>query len=100
MSLTVAQIVKPVRNLRLVALARIANFVLAPALAYGIAAVIPIDDALRTALIVLATAAGAPFLPKLVQVAHGPIALGDFQRRVQASVGTLPELSLVAMPRG
>ena len=76
MSLTIAQIVEPLRNVRLVVLALLANFVLVPALAYLIAAVIPIDDDLRTGLIVLATAAGAPFLPKLVQVAHGPIALG------------------------
>jgi BASS family bile acid:Na+ symporter len=76
MSLTVAQIVDPLRNVRLVVLALIANFVLVPALAFGIAAVIPIDDSLRTGLIVLAAAGGAPFLPKLVQVAHGPIALG------------------------
>jgi BASS family bile acid:Na+ symporter len=76
MSLTIAQIVQPLRNVRLVVLALVANFVLVPALAYGIAAVIPIDDALRTGLIVLAAAGGAPFLPKLVQVAQGPIALG------------------------
>jgi predicted Na+-dependent transporter len=76
MSLTVAQIVEPLRNVRLVVLALVANFVLVPALAYVIAAVVPIDDALRTGLIVLAAAGGAPFLPKLVQVAQGPIALG------------------------
>jgi predicted Na+-dependent transporter len=76
MSLTIAQIVRPLRNVRLVVLALLANFVLVPALAYAIAAVIPIADSLRTGLIVLATAGGAPFLPKLVQVARGPIALG------------------------
>jgi predicted Na+-dependent transporter len=76
MSLTIAQIVEPLRNLRLVVLALVANFVLVPALAYLIAAIIQIDDSLRIGLIVLATAGGAPFLPKLVQVARGPIALG------------------------
>ncbi len=76
MSLTMPQIVTPLRDVRLVARALVANFVLVPALAYIIAVVIPIDDDLRTGLIVLATAGGAPFLPKLVQIAHGPIALG------------------------
>lgn len=76
MNLTVDQIVAPLRNARFVVLALLANFVLVPALAYLIAAVIPIDDSLRTGLIVLAAAGGAPFLPKLVQVAQGPIALG------------------------
>jgi hypothetical protein len=38
--------------------------------------VIPLEQSLRTGLIVLATAAGAPFLPKLVQGANGNVAFG------------------------
>jgi predicted Na+-dependent transporter len=76
MTLTIAQIIEPLRNARLVILALVANFVLIPLLAYGIVEVINIDDSLRTGLVVLATAAGAPFLPKLVQVAKGPVAMG------------------------
>jgi predicted Na+-dependent transporter len=76
MTLTVAQIIEPLRHARLVILALVANFVLVPALAYGIAEITNIDDSLRTGLIVLATAAGAPFLPKLVQAAKAPVAMG------------------------
>ncbi len=76
MSLTVGQIVQPLRNVRLVVLALLANFVLVPLLAYVITLVIPLDQSLQTGLIVLATAAGAPFLPKLVQGAKGNIAFG------------------------
>jgi len=76
LSLTVPQIIGPLRNIRLVILALVANFVLVPLLALGIAAVIPLDQELRTGLIVVATAAGAPFLPKLVMGAKGNVAFG------------------------
>jgi len=76
MSLTMAQILQPLKNARLVILALLANFVLVPLLAYAITLVIPLEQSLGIGLIVLATAAGAPFLPKLVQGAKGDIAFG------------------------
>jgi predicted Na+-dependent transporter len=76
LSLTMPMILQPLRNLRLVALALLANFVLVPLLAYLIAALIPLEESLEIGLIVLACAAGAPFLPKLVQGAKGNVALG------------------------
>lgn len=76
MSLTMAQILQPLRNVRLVLLALLANFVLTPLLAYVIIRVIPLEQSLQIGLVVLATAAGAPFLPKLVQGAKGNIAFG------------------------
>jgi len=75
LSLTVNQIIQPLKNARLVVLALVANFVLVPLLAYAITLVIPLEDDLATGLIVLAAAAGAPFLPKLVQIAEGNTAL-------------------------
>jgi predicted Na+-dependent transporter len=76
MSLTMLQIIEPLKKVRLVILALLANFVLVPLLAYAITLVIPLEESLRIGLIVLATAAGAPFLPKLVQGAKGNIAFG------------------------
>lgn len=76
MSLTVPMILEPLKNVRLVLVALLANFVLVPLLAYLITLVIPLDQPLQVGLIVLATAAGAPFLPKLVTGAKGNIALG------------------------
>jgi BASS family bile acid:Na+ symporter len=76
MSLTMDQIVQPLKNARLVILALVANFVLVPLLAYAITLVIPLEQSLAIGLIVLATAAGAPFLPKLVQGAKGDIPFG------------------------
>lgn len=62
LGLTLAQIVQPLKNVRLVVLALLANFVLVPLLAYLITMLIPLEDSLRIGLIVLATCAGAPFL--------------------------------------
>lgn len=76
LSLTMSQIIQPLSNLRLVVLALLANFVLVPLLAYGITRLIPLEQSLQIGLIVLATAAGAPFLPKLVQGAKGNVAFG------------------------
>lgn len=75
LSLTVGQIVAPLRKARLVIMALVANFVLAPLAAYLILLVIPLEEGLATGLIVMATAAGAPFLPKLAQAAKGDVAL-------------------------
>jgi BASS family bile acid:Na+ symporter len=76
LSLTMAQIIAPLKNVRLVVLALLANFVLVPLLAYLIILIIPLEQSLKIGLIVLATAAGAPFLPKLVQGAKGDVAFG------------------------
>ncbi len=71
-----SHIIAPLRNVRLVLLALFANFVLIPLITYVIIRVIPLAEPLRIGLILLATAACAPFLPKLVQVAKGDIAFG------------------------
>ena len=74
LSLTVAQRIEPLRNIKLVLLALLANFVIAPLLAYLILLVIPLEQGLATGLIIMACAAGAPFLPKLAQAAKGNMA--------------------------
>jgi predicted Na+-dependent transporter len=74
LSLTMAQISAPLRNTRLVLAALAANFILAPALAYGIGRLLPLSDGLRFGLILVSTAAGAPFLPRLAQLAKGDVA--------------------------
>jgi predicted Na+-dependent transporter len=75
LSLTMAQILQPLKNTRLVILALLGNFVLVPALAYLITMVLPLDESLKIGLIILSTVAGAPFLVKEVQAAKGDMAL-------------------------
>lgn len=71
LSLTISAIIAPLKNLRLVILALVINFVAVPFVAWAIQAVMDLDQDIYTGLLLLATAAGAPFLPKLAQVAKG-----------------------------
>lgn len=75
MSLTVKQIIDPLRNVRLVVLVLAGNFILIPALAYLLTAVLPMGQPQVTALILVGACAGAPFLPKLAQMSKGNLAL-------------------------
>jgi predicted Na+-dependent transporter len=88
LSLTVKLIIDPLKNVKVVLLALLGNFVLVPALAYLISVVIPLDDGLKTGLIIAGAAAGAPFLPKLVQVAKGNAAF---------SVGLMTMLMIITV---
>ena len=74
LSLTIGQIVAPLRNGKLVFFALLANFVLMPATALGIARLLRLDQPLGVALLLLGAAAGAPFLPKLAGIAKGNLA--------------------------
>jgi ACR3 family arsenite transporter len=71
LSLTVPEIVAPLKNLRLVILALAVNFIAVPLIVWGIQAVMNLDQDIYTGLLLMATAAGAPFLPKLAQAAKG-----------------------------
>ena len=74
LSLTIGQIVAPLRDGKLVFFALLANFVLMPAGALGIAKLLRLDQPLGIALLLLGSAAGAPFLPKLAGIAKGNLA--------------------------
>lgn len=94
LNLTVGQIIEPLKNARLVILALVANFILVPALVYLILLVIPLDQGLATGLILMATAAGAPFLPKLAQSAKGNVAF-SVGLMVLLMIGTIIYMPLV-----
>jgi bile acid:Na+ symporter, BASS family len=70
----VHQIVQPFRNARRVIRALVANFVLVPLLAFAAVHLFQLDRALGTGLLLLATAAGAPFLIMLTMAAGGDVA--------------------------
>ena len=74
LTLTVGQIVQPLRNVRLVLLALFAAFVVIPATALLLRAVIPLDQPLQIGLLLMACAHGAPFLPKMAQLAKADLA--------------------------
>ena len=76
LGLTVGEIVAPLRNARLVVLSLLVNFVLMPLGALALADVLRLDQPLGVGLLLLGAAAGAPFLPKLAQIAKGNLAFG------------------------
>jgi hypothetical protein len=62
---TVKQIIDALRDVRLVWLALLANFVAMPLSALVLDKLLKLDEPLRVGLLLLSAAAGAPFLPKL-----------------------------------
>ena len=68
-------IVRPLREIRAVFRALVANFILVPLLAIGIERLIPLDPPLALGLCLLAGSAGAPFLVKLAKTAQSDLAL-------------------------
>ncbi len=69
LSLTVSQVRSPLRDRRLVLGALTGSFVLVPAAAMLIARLFNLADGLSLGLLLVAMSAGAPFLPRLVELA-------------------------------
>jgi bile acid:Na+ symporter, BASS family len=92
LGLTVPQILAPLRNIRLVVLSLLSNFVLAPLAAIGIAKVLGLDEPLAVGLLLCGVAAGAPFLIKLADLAKGnmPFAVGIMVVLMVITVGYMP----------
>lgn len=97
LSLTINQILSPLKNVGLVILALVANFVVAPAAAWATAELTGLSDPLTLGLLLLGTAAGAPFLPKLAQMAKGDVAY-SVGLMVLLMVVTIAYIPLVLVP--
>ena len=98
--LTVPQIAEPLRNARLVVLALLANFVVMPLGALALAKVLWLDEPLGIGLLLLGCAAGAPFLPKLAELAKGNLAfaVGAMVLLMVVTVGYLPIVLPLLLP--
>src|SRR4249920_1884343 len=98
--LTVGQIIEPLRNARLVVLGLLANFVLAPLAAFALARILSLDEPLGVGMLLLGCAAGAPFLPKLAELAKGnlPFAVGTMVLLMVVTVGYLPVVLPLLLP--
>ena len=92
LGLTVAQIIAPLRNGRLVAMSLVANFLLMPLAAVALAKMLRLHEALGVGVLLLGAAAGAPFLPTLAQIARGNLAfaVGLMVLLMVITVGYLP----------
>lgn len=100
LGLKIAQITAPLRNLRLVAMSLLANFVVMPAGAVVLSRLLRLDEPLGVGLLLLAVAAGAPFLPKLAQIAKGDLAFAValMVMLMVITVGYLPLVLPILLP--
>lgn len=92
LGLTVQQLVEPLRNVRLVIMALIANFAIVPAVAYVLGRLLSLEPDLQIGLLLLGTVAGAPLALKAAQVARGnlPFSASLVTLQVVATVIYLP----------
>ena len=92
LSLTVSQVIAPLRNGRLVLLTLLANFVLLPLAALALTRLLQLEPPHGIGLLLLGIAAGAPFLPKLTEIAKGNMAfaVGMMVLLMVVTVGYLP----------
>lgn len=74
MSQRLGDVVAPLKDPRMVTVALAVNFVAAPLLALLLSRVIPLQPAHAIGLLLLGGGAGAPFIPKLAEVAGGNLA--------------------------
>ena len=97
---TVRQIIDALRDVRLVLLALLANFVAMPLGALALDKMLRLDEPLGVGLLLLGAAAGAPFLPKLTELAKGnlPFAVGIMVLLAVGTVGYLPLVLPLLLP--
>jgi BASS family bile acid:Na+ symporter len=76
LALTTAQVRSPLQSPSLILGVLIGNFVLVPAAALLIVRLFHLTAGLSLGLLLVGMSAGAPFLPRLVELAHGNAALG------------------------
>jgi len=88
LSFTPKQFLEPLKDKNLILKSMAANFILVPLLAFIILQLIPLQQGLAIGLILMATAAGSPFMLKLVQFMGADI---------KFAVGLMLILSLVTL---
>jgi BASS family bile acid:Na+ symporter len=75
LSLTLAQIVQPLRNVRLVITSAVVSLLLVPLTAVAVSRLFGIEEHLRYGLVLFALVAGVEVGPKMVSIAKGDVAL-------------------------
>ncbi|MFC1618174.1 bile acid:sodium symporter family protein [Patescibacteria group bacterium] len=88
LSFTIKEMIAPLKNAKTTITILIANFAIVPFVAVAIACWLPIDRPFQIGLILVACAAGAPFIPKLAQRAKANVAF---------SVGLMALLMIVTV---
>ena len=71
LQLTGMEILAPLKRKWLLSISLVANFLIVPLFAIFVLRIIPLNQGLATGLLIVATAAGAPSLPKAIEVIGG-----------------------------
>ena len=100
LGLKVAEIMAPLRNIRLVAMLLLANFVYHALGRRSLVRILRLDEPLAVGLLLLGVAAGAPFLPLLAQIAKGNLAFAValMVLLMVVTVGYLPLVLPILLP--
>lgn len=100
LSLTLPQILNSLKDFGFVLRVLLANFVLVPLVAYLLTRIIPLEPSLAIGLILLATAAGAPILPKLIELSKGnvPLSVGVMILQTVVTVFYMPVVLPLLLP--
>ena len=101
LSLTVSQILAPLRQTRLVVFSLVVNFVVVPVLAVAITKMLSLSEPAKIGLLLLGSAAGAPFLPKIIEVVKGDVAFSValMALLMLASLAYMPLMLPLMLPR-
>ena len=73
LGLTVGDILRPLRNVRLILMSLIVNFLIVPAVAFAYINLLPLDRDLQIGLVLMSAVAGAPLALKAAQLARGDV---------------------------
>jgi BASS family bile acid:Na+ symporter len=100
LGLTLSRIATPLRDVRMVLLLLLVNFVVVPAAAIAAARLLPMEQDAATAVVLVGCLAGAPFLPKLAQLAKADVALavGSMVLLMVVTVGYAPIVVPLVIP--
>lgn len=100
LGLTVSRIATPLRDVRMVLLLLLVNFVVVPAVAIAAARLLPMGEDAATAVVLIGCLAGAPFLPKLAQLAKADVglAVGSMVLLMVVTVGYAPIVVPLVIP--
>jgi predicted Na+-dependent transporter len=92
LEVTLRQVLEPMKNAGLVTRALVANLLLVPLIVYGMSILFPLERPYMIGVLLYGFAAGAPYTPKLVNVAGG-----DVPNSIAATM-LLTVLTILLMP--
>lgn len=100
LGLAVAEVLEPLRNVRLLRMALLANFIIVPVVAIVLSRRFPMEGDLQTGLLLFGMASGTAFVPKLAEFARGnpAFAAGLVALLVVGTVIYLPLVLPLATP--